>query len=190
MSDHQQQRHPVRRHHPPQEDEEWYDEQGGGASIEDETRPSRTRTSAVRYQVTIRQRMQAVPVRRTAIPQRSTATHQRLLPAGRYKQEPLPPSRRGGHLHVHWLVSVGPGMLIMLVGWVALRTLNLVGVPLTVCFSKKVLHNWPTVVQTIGQPSENSRPFVTSSVFSPTIEACENNSVKKGRPHATDSLGE
>jgi len=73
---------------------------------------------------------------------------------------------------------------------VALRALDVVGGTLTVCFSKKVKHNWPTVVQTIGQPSENSRPFVTSSVFSPTIEACENTSVKKERPHATDSLGE
>ncbi len=190
MSDHQQQRHPGRQQRPPQEDEDWYDEQGGGASIEDETWPPRTRTSAVRYQVTIGQRMQAVPVRRTAIPQRSTATHQRLSPAGRYEHEPLPPSRRGGCLHSRRLVSVGPGMLIMLVGWVALRTLDLVGAPLTVCFSKKVLHNWPTVVQTIGQPSENSRPFVTSSVFSTAIEAGESTRVKKGRPHATDALGE
>jgi len=33
-------------------------------------------------------------------------------------------------------------------------------------------------------------PFGTSSVFSPALEAGENISVKKGRPHATDALGE
>lgn len=39
------------------------------------------------------------------------------------------------------------------------------------------------------QPNENSRPFVTSSVFSTAIEACENKRVKKGRPHAAKSMG-
>ncbi len=33
-------------------------------------------------------------------------------------------------------------------------------------------------------------PFVTSSVFSPALEAYENTSVKKGRAHAPNSLGE
>ncbi len=158
------------------------------------TRPRHTvlllRTALVHMTTTSGQRMQGVPARRTAIPQRSTATHQRLLPAGRYEHEPLPLSRREGYLHVHWLVYVGLSMLIMLVGWVALSTLDFVGGTLTVVFRKKVKHNWPTVLQTIGQHSENSRPFGTSSMFSTALEACENNSVKKGRAHATDSLGE
>jgi hypothetical protein len=157
MTDHSQQRRSPRRQQPAQgADEACYDEQHGDGPLEDEVWPPRTRTSAVRYQATTQgappgtalvrttttgQRMQGVPARRRAIPPRRTATHQRLLPAGGYEHEPLPLSRQGGCLHPHWLVYVGLGMLIMLVGWMALRTLDFVGGTLTVVFRKKVIHN-------------------------------------------------
>ncbi len=43
-------------------------------------------------------------------------------------------------------------------------------------------------IDVFEQPA--AAPFGTSSVFSPALEAGENTSVKKGRPHATDSVGE
>jgi hypothetical protein len=132
MTYHHQQRRSPRRQQPAQgADEACYDEQGADVPVEDEVWPPRTRTSTVRYQATAHgappgtalvrtttmgQRMQGVPARQSAIPQRSTTTHQRLLPAGRYEQEPLPLPRRGGHIHFHWQVYMGLGMLIMLVG--------------------------------------------------------------------------
>ncbi len=146
MTDCYQQKRSPRRQQPPHQadDEEWYDEQDADLPIEDEVWPPRTRTSAVRYQTTAHgappgtalvrttttsgQRTQGVPARQSAIPPRRTATHQRLLPAGRYEQEPLPPPAPGqrgrGRIHLHWSVWVAISMVIMLVGWVALSTLG------------------------------------------------------------------
>jgi hypothetical protein len=139
MTDYQQRRYPPRQQPSQVEGEESYDEYSGDASIEDEVWPPRTRTSAVRYQatahgappgtalvrtITTGQRMRAIPARQSATPPQRNSAPQRLLPAGRDEHEPRPQSRRGGYLHVHWLVYVGLSMFIMLLGWVALSTLG------------------------------------------------------------------
>jgi hypothetical protein len=141
MNDHQQRPYLHRQHTPQEEGEEWYDEQDGSGPIEDEVWPPRTRTSAVRYQTTAHgappgtalvrttttaQRMRGIPARQSSIPPQRTSAPQRLLPAGRYEQEslPSPKQRGGGRIHLHWSVWVAIGMLIMIVGWVALSTLG------------------------------------------------------------------
>src|SRR5215471_8970734 len=107
MTDHQQRRYPPRQQSPQVEDEEWYDNYHDDTPIEDDVWPSRTRTSAVRYQATAHgapagtalvrtsttgQRMRAIPARQSAISPQRPAAPQRLLPAGRDAHEPLPSS--------------------------------------------------------------------------------------------------
>jgi hypothetical protein len=123
MTDHSHLRRFTARQPSPRQD----DEQDGDALLADDW-PPRTHTSAIRYQTTnndtpgmalvrtttMGQRIQGVPARRSALsPQRADEGHVWPLPR-----------RRGGWQRFHWLVLVGLGMFIMILGWVALSALG------------------------------------------------------------------
>jgi hypothetical protein len=141
MTDHSQQRR-----HPPsqqslQQDRSSDDEQDGDALIEDEYWPPRTHTSAIRYQNTdhgvptgtalVRTtggggRVGGVPARRSALlPQRAGGRHAWPPPVPLEREPSLPPPhQREGGLRLPWPLWVGLGMLIMILGWIALTTLG------------------------------------------------------------------
>jgi hypothetical protein len=126
MTDHSQ----LRRFSPSQPSPQQDYEQDDEALLAEDDWPPRTHTSAIRYQATAHgappdtalvrtttttgQRIQGVPARRSALtPRRADEGH--VWP---------PPRRRGGRHRFHWLVFVGLGMFIMILGRVALGALG------------------------------------------------------------------
>ncbi len=135
MTDHSDlRRFPARQPTPRQDDE-----QDGGALADDDW-PPRTHTSAIRYQntnngtlgmalvrtTTMGQPIHGVPARRSALtPRRADAGHVWPPPVQLEREPSLPRlGRRGGQQRFHWLVLVGLGMFIMILGWVALSALG------------------------------------------------------------------